>query len=145
MSNDPTGYRGAVTPHLQCERVCSICSRRLAKTASECNALTSQNRASKYEVELPKLHFLKSESAANVHGQRIESFAFIQFENFIHLDSKGFVSSQSPRWKSAGRFCLLRAPKFIGRGGSLEPSWLVRRLPLTALGAWWRLRSIAAT
>ena len=30
--------------------------------------LTSQNRASKYEVELPKLHFLKSESVANVQG-----------------------------------------------------------------------------
>jgi mRNA interferase MazF len=30
--------------------------------------LTSQNRASKYEVELPKLYFLKSESVANVQG-----------------------------------------------------------------------------
>jgi mRNA interferase MazF len=30
--------------------------------------LTSQNRASRYEVELPQLHFLKSESVANVQG-----------------------------------------------------------------------------
>ena len=30
--------------------------------------LTSQNRGSRYEVELPKLHFLKSESVANVQG-----------------------------------------------------------------------------
>ncbi|HEY5991632.1 MAG TPA: type II toxin-antitoxin system PemK/MazF family toxin [Candidatus Udaeobacter sp.] len=30
--------------------------------------LTSQNRASRYEVELPRLQFLKSESVANVQG-----------------------------------------------------------------------------
>src|SRR2546428_3327804 len=30
--------------------------------------LTSQNRASRYEVELRQLHFLKSESVANVQG-----------------------------------------------------------------------------
>jgi mRNA interferase MazF len=30
--------------------------------------LTSQNRASPYEVELPRLQFLKSESVANVQG-----------------------------------------------------------------------------
>ena len=30
--------------------------------------LTSQNRGSKYEVELPKLRFLKLESVANVQG-----------------------------------------------------------------------------
>lgn len=30
--------------------------------------LTSQNRASRYEVELPRLPFLKSDSIANVQG-----------------------------------------------------------------------------
>lgn len=30
--------------------------------------LTSQNRASRYEVELPRLQFLKFESVANVQG-----------------------------------------------------------------------------
>ncbi len=30
--------------------------------------LTSQNRGSRYEVELPRLEFLKSESLANVQG-----------------------------------------------------------------------------
>ena len=30
--------------------------------------LTSQNRGSKYEVEMPKLHFLREESVANVQG-----------------------------------------------------------------------------
>src|SRR3989442_2471721 len=30
--------------------------------------LTSQNRGSRYEVELPRLQFLKSESVANVQG-----------------------------------------------------------------------------
>jgi mRNA interferase MazF len=30
--------------------------------------LTRQNRASRYEVELPRLQFLKSESVANVQG-----------------------------------------------------------------------------
>ena len=30
--------------------------------------LTSQNRKSRYEVELPRLQFLKSESVANVQG-----------------------------------------------------------------------------
>ena len=30
--------------------------------------LTSQNRASKYEVQLPQLQFLRSESVANVQG-----------------------------------------------------------------------------
>ena len=30
--------------------------------------LTTQNRGSKYEVELPKLHFLRETSVANVQG-----------------------------------------------------------------------------
>jgi mRNA interferase MazF len=30
--------------------------------------LTTQNRGSKYEVELPKLHFLREKSVANVQG-----------------------------------------------------------------------------
>ena len=30
--------------------------------------LTGQNRGSKYEVEMPKLHFLREESVANIQG-----------------------------------------------------------------------------
>jgi mRNA interferase MazF len=40
--------------------------------------LTSQNRASRYEVELPRLQFLKSESVANVQG--IGSLPMTRFE-----------------------------------------------------------------
>jgi len=29
--NDPTGYRGAVTSHVRCERVCSICSQEVSQ------------------------------------------------------------------------------------------------------------------
>jgi mRNA interferase MazF len=40
--------------------------------------LTSQNRASRYEVELPRLQFLKAENVANV--QRIGSLAVTRLE-----------------------------------------------------------------
>lgn len=40
--------------------------------------LTTQNRASRYEVELPKLHFLHETSVANVQG--IASLAVTRLE-----------------------------------------------------------------
>jgi mRNA interferase MazF len=40
--------------------------------------LTTQNRGSKYEVELPRLRFLKAESVANVQG--IASLPLVRFE-----------------------------------------------------------------
>jgi mRNA interferase MazF len=40
--------------------------------------LTTQNRASRYEVELPKLHFLHEKSFANVQG--IASLAVTRLE-----------------------------------------------------------------